>query len=123
MAASDKSQLKDVIRTSLPAVIDLSSQTVAWLIEAIFIGHLSAAALAGVGLALQIVILTFTVILTFVVGASIIINRYLGSQDSWNANHVLAQALMMGTILSVLITLSWYFGGTQIFAIIKEEEP
>ena len=123
MAASDKSQLKDVIRTSLPAVIDLSSQTVAWLIEAIFIGHLSAAALAGVGLALQIVILTFTVILTFVVGASIIINRYLGSQDSWNANHVLAQALMMGTILSLLITLSWYFGGTQIFAIIKEEEP
>ncbi len=120
---SNQSPLKDFIRTSLPAVVDLSSQTIAWLIEAIFIGHLSAAALAGVGFALQILILTFTVVLTFVVGASIIINRYLGADDRWNANHVLAQALMIGTGLAILITLIWFFGGTQLFSLIKEEEP
>ncbi len=123
MSSSSKSPLKDILRTSLPAVIDLSSQTIAWLIEAIYIGHLSAAALAGVGLALQVVILTFTVVLTFVVGASIIINNYLGAKDSWNANHVLAQALMIGTLLAFLISFLWYFGGTQIFLAIKEEEP
>lgn len=123
MPSSKKSPLKDIIKTSIPAVIDLSSQTVAWLIEAIFIGHLSAAALAGVGLALQIIILTFTIILTFVVGASIIINRYLGANDNWNANHVLGQALMIGTVLAFLISLVWYLGGTQIFAIIREDEP
>lgn len=123
MSSSKPSPLKDIIKTSVPAVIDLSSQTVAWLIEAIFIGHLASAALAGVGLALQIIILTFTVVLTFVVGASIIINRYLGANDSWNANHVLGQALMIGTILALLISAMWYFGGTQIFAIIREEEP
>ncbi len=107
----------------MPAAIDLSSQTVAWLIEAIFIGHLSAAALAGVGFALQVIILTFTVVLTFVVGASVIIVRYLGANDSWNANHVLAQALILGTILSFLIAVLWYFGGAHIFVIIKEKEP
>lgn len=117
------SSLKDVLRTSIPAVVDLSSQTVAWLIEAIFIGNLSAAALAGVGLALQIIILTFTVVLTFVVGASIIIVRYLGADDQWNANHVLAQALILGTILSFIIALVWFFGGTQIFGIIREDVP
>ncbi len=122
-SSKKKSPLKDVLRTSLPAVVDLSSQTIAWLIEAIFIGHLSAAALAGVGFALQVVILTFTVLLTFVVGASIIIVRYLGNKDTWSANHILAQALIMGTILSFFIAVIWYFGGTQIFAIIKEEEP
>lgn len=126
MSSSEKSPqspLKDILKTSFPAVIDLSSQTIAWLIEAIFIGHLSAAALAGVGLALQIIILTFTVILTFVVGASIIINRYLGANDKWNANHVFGQALMIGTLLSFLIALVWFLGGTQIFAIIREDEP
>lgn len=123
MASPRKSHLKDILKTSLPAVLDLSSQTIAWLIEAIFIGHLSAAALAGVGVALQIIILTFTIILTFVIGASVIIIRYLGADDEWNANHVMAQALMMGTLMSVLIGLLWYFGGTQIFAIIREEEP
>ncbi len=104
-------------------MVDLSSQTITWLIEAIFIGHLSAAALAGVGIALQIILLTLTVVLTFVVGASVIILRYLGAKDSWNANHVLGQALMMGTILSIIISLFWYFGGTQILTIIREEEP
>jgi len=107
----------------LPAVLDLSSQTITWLIEAIFIGHLSAAALAGVGVALQIIILTFTIILTFVIGASVIIIRYLGAGDIWNANHVLGQALMMGTVMSVLIGLIWYFGGIQIFTIIREDQP
>ena len=94
-----KSPLKDILKTSLPAVIDLSSQTITWLIEAIFIGHLSAAALAGVGISLQIVLLTFAIVLTFVMGSSIIILRYLGAKDTWNANHVLGQALMMGTVM------------------------
>ncbi|RMF55603.1 MAG: MATE family efflux transporter, partial [Calditrichaeota bacterium] len=123
LSSDRKSTLKDVLKTSFPAAIDLSSQTVAWLIEAIFIGHLNAAALAGVGFALQVIILTFTVVLTFVVGASIIIVRYLGARDTWNANHVLAQALILGTIFSFFIAFLWYFGGTQIFHIIKEDEP
>lgn len=121
--SSKKSPLNDILKTSLPAIFDLSSQTITWLIEAIFIGHLSAAALAGVGISLQIVLLTLAVLLTFVMGSSIIILRYLGAGDSWNANHVLAKALMMGTIMSIIIGLVWYFGGTQISHIIKEDEP
>ncbi|MEJ2050346.1 MAG: MATE family efflux transporter, partial [Calditrichota bacterium] len=120
---SENSALKDILKTSLPAVIDLSSQTVTWLIEAIFIGHISAAALAGVGISLQIVLLTFAVLLTFVMGASVIILRYLGANDHWNANHILGQALMIGTIMSIIIGLIWYFGGTQLMSLIKEEEP
>ena len=120
---SKQSPLKDLLKTSLPAVIDLSSQPITWLIEAIFIGHLSAAALAGVGISLQVVLLTFAILLTFVMGASIIILRYLGNEDSWNANHVLAQALMIGTILAFIIGLFWYFGATQMMYIIREEEP
>lgn len=112
-----------MLKTSLPAVIDLSSQTLAWLIEAIYIGHLGAAALAGMGFALQIILLTFTVVLTFVVGASVIIVRYLGAEDHWNANHVLAQALMIGTVLSFIIAALWYFGGSLLLTLIEEDEP
>lgn len=123
MSLSPKGTLRDVLKTSFPAVIDLSSQTIVWLIEAIFIGHLSAAALAGVGLSLQIILLTFAVVLTFVVGASIIVARYLGAGDSWNANHVLAQALMIGTFLAFLIAAIWYFGATQLLTLIDEDTP
>jgi putative MATE family efflux protein len=123
MISNKPSPLKDLLRTSVPAVVDLSAQTITWLVEAIFIGHLSAAALAGIGISLQIVLLTFAVLLTFVMGASIIILRYLGSEDFWNANHVLGQAMMIGTIISVIVGITWYFAGTQVMHIIKEEEP
>jgi len=122
-APTKRSSLGDVLRTSLPAAIDLSSQTIAWLIEAIFIGMISAAAFAGVGISLQIILLTFTVILTFVVGASVIILNYLGANDEWGANHVLAQALIIGTVLSFLISIFWYFGGSQLMMLIGEDEP
>jgi putative MATE family efflux protein len=120
MASS--SPLKDILKTSLPAVVDLSSQTIMWTIEAILIGQISAAAFAGVGMAIQIIVLFFTIILTFVVGSSVIINRYLGAKNYWEANHILGQALMIGIVISFLIGLTWYFGGTQLFKIIRENE-
>ncbi len=117
------SPLKDILKTSLPAVIDLSSQTIMWTIEAILIGKISAAAFAGVGMALQIIILFFAVVLTFIVGSSVIINRYLGAKDFWQANHILGQSLMIGILISILIGLIWFFGASLLFKIIRENEP
>ncbi len=111
---SKRKTLKEVLKTSLPAVVDLSSQTFTWLIEAIMIGHLSTAALAGVGISQQIILLTMTILLTFVVDSSIIIARYLGAGDKWNANHVLGQSMIVGVVLSIIIGLVWYFGAPLI---------
>lgn len=117
---TDKSPLKSVLKTSLPAVIDLSSQTFMWTIEAILIGKISAAAFGGVGMAVQIIVAVLTILLTFIVGSSIIINRYLGAKNSWEANHILGQALMLGIIMAVLIGFGWYFGAPFIFRLIRE---
>jgi len=121
--SSKRKTLKEVLKTSLPAVLDLSSQTFTWLIEAIMIGHLSTAALAGVGISQQVILLTFTILLTFVVGSSIITARYLGADDHWNANHVLGQSIIVGSVLSIVIALVWYYGAPLIFTLIREEEP
>ena len=120
---SKRKTLAQIFKTSLPAAIDLSSQTIAWLIEAIFIGHLSTAALAGVGIAQQIILLTFSTLLTFVMGSSIIVARYLGAGDRWNANHILGQSLIVGIFLSLVIALIWYFLAPFIFYLIREEQP
>jgi putative MATE family efflux protein len=120
---SSGSPLKDILKTSLPAVVDLSSQTLMWTAEAIMIGKISASAFAGVGMAIQIIILFFAVLLTFVVGSSVIINRHLGAKNYWEANHVLGQALMIGIVMSVMTALVWYFGATLLFKLIRESEP
>jgi len=109
-----------ILKTSLPAAVDLASQPVMWLIEAAFIGRLSAAALGGVGFALQIVIVTCTVLLTFVMGATILINRELGSDNRWTANHIVGQTVMASFLLVIPIGLLWYFGSPLIFKLINE---
>ena len=119
---SKKSHFFPILKTSLPAALDLASQPVMWLIEAVFIGRLSAAALGGVGFALQIILVTSTLLLTFVIGATILINKHLGSDDRWGANHILAQTVMGGFLLSIPIGLVWYFGSPYLFTLISERE-
>ncbi|RMD88747.1 MAG: hypothetical protein D6813_11615, partial [Calditrichaeota bacterium] len=91
-----------------------------WTIEAILIGKISAAAFGGVGLAVQVIIVVLTVLLTFIVGSSVIINRYLGAKNYWEANHILGQALILGIFMAFAIAVLWYFGATHIFKLIKE---
>ncbi len=116
------SPVTTILRTSLPAVIDLSSQTIMWTIEAILVGKLSAYAFAGVGMAIQIMLVFFAVLLTFVVGASLIINRHLGKNDTYQANHIFGQAMMIGIFMAITFGLIWYFGAIHLFKIIEEGE-
>jgi putative MATE family efflux protein len=120
VSAGQLSPLKSILKTSLPAVVDLSSQTIMWTVESILIGHLSAAAFAGVGMALQIIVAMLTLLLTFIVGASLIINRCLGAGDKYEANHIFAQTMMLGICMAILLGLFWFFGATNLFKLIKE---
>lgn len=122
---SEKPQgtLKEFLKTSLPAVVDLSSQPLVWLYEAVLISQVSIAALGGVGLAFQFIIVTLTAVLTFVIGSSLIINRHLGRGDVWAANHILGQSMMLGIGLACIIGFIWYAGAPLFFRIINESEP
>ncbi|MFQ5627403.1 MAG: MATE family efflux transporter [bacterium] len=117
----EKSPLKSILQTSLPAVFDLSSQTLMWTVEAILIGQISAAAFGGVGMAIQVIVVCMAVLLTFIVGASLIITRHLGAENRWEANHVLGQTMIIGVILALLLTVLWYFGAPQILNLIRDE--
>ncbi len=117
---SHSNPLKKILKTSIPAVIDLSSQTIYFTVEAIFIARISTAAFAGQGLAIQVIIAFLTVIITFIVGSSLIIARHIGADEQRQANHVLGQALMISVCLSFFYAAIWYFGGVHIFKLIKE---
>ncbi len=117
---SDTSPLKKILKTSLPAVIDLSASTFMWTFESILIGKLSAGAFGGHGMAVQIIVVVLTLLLTFIVGSSIIINRYLGADNFWEANHIMGQALILGIIMSIVVAILFYFGAESIFTLIRE---
>lgn len=117
---SEKAPLKTILKTSLPAVIDLSSQTILFTVEAIFIGRIGYAALAGQGMAIQLVLSFLAILITFIIGSSLIIVRHLGANENYEANHIFGQAMMMTIIMSIIFSLTWYFGGVYLFRLIKE---
>lgn len=114
------SPLKHILITSLPAVIDLASQTIMWTVEAIYIGKISGAALAGHAMAIQVLLVFFAVLLTFVVGSSLIINRHLGAKNSREANHIFGQAMMLGIFMAIIFAAIWHSGAIHLFKLIKE---
>jgi putative MATE family efflux protein len=92
-----------------PAVIDLLSTTVLIVFEGILLGRFSSAALAGGGMGLQSLFLVFTVILTFVMGASVPISRLVGAGKKDEADRLFSNAI--GSVLGIglifaLISLS-----------------
>ena len=105
---AEKSPLKTILKTSLPAVVDLSSQTIMFTIEAIFIGRIGYAALAGQGMAIQLIIAFLTVLITFIIGSSLIVTRHLGANERWEANHILGQALMISIVISFIFGLIYF---------------
>ena len=71
-------------------------------------------------MAIQVVLVFFAVLLTFVVGASLIITRHIGAEQRWEANHILGQAMMIAVVISLLFGIIWYSGAIHLFKIIKE---
>ncbi len=99
--------------------MDLSSQTIMFTIEAIFIGRISTAAFAGQGLAIQVVVSTLTILITFIVGSSLIVARHVGAEEKREANHVFGQALMISIVISFVFAIAWFFGGVHLFKLIE----
>lgn len=85
------------------------------------IGQISAAAFGGMGMAIQVIVVCMAVLLTFIVGASLIVTRHLGAGNRWEANHILGQTMIIGVILAILLSLLWYFGAPQILNLIRDE--
>ncbi len=125
-----KSNLKPILKTSVPIVVDLGAQIIMWTVETILVGHIAAAsmarfypglgatgvdALTAVGNVVQIILFTCTILLIFVFGATITINKLLGEGKKEDANHFLGQTLFTALFAAVAISLVWYFFSPFIF--------
>jgi putative MATE family efflux protein len=127
-----------ILKTSIPILVDLAAQIVMWTIEINFMGHIAASSLAriypgvaakgvdaltAVGDVIHIIVLTCTALLIFVFGATIIINKLIGSGQRHEANHFLGQALFTTMFTAVGISLAWYICAPFIFEVLLGASP
>ncbi len=109
-----------------------------WTVEPMLVGHLALStmhkfypglgasgvdALTALGNVVQIILFTCTILLTFVFGATIIINKWLGAGRKEHANHFLGQTLFTSMFPAIGISLIWYFSAPFIFSTILGASP
>lgn len=130
------SGLGQVLKTSVPIIVDLASQILMWTIEATLVGRIprrmlaefgaeatGSDALTAVGNVVQIIIFTFTIFLTFIIGATLSVNRFIGAGKRRAANHFFSQAVFAAAILSFFVAAGWFLLADEIFHYVLGATP
>jgi putative MATE family efflux protein len=133
-----KSGIGSILKTSVPIVVDLAAQFLMWTVEVTLVARIAAEtmerfypglgargvdALTAVGSIVQIILWTFTVLLIFIFGATIIINKLVGEGKRDEANHFLGHSLFTTIFPAVGIALIWYALAPFIFKTILGTTP
>jgi putative MATE family efflux protein len=125
-----KTNIGSILKTSVPIVVDLAAQVIMWAIEMTLVSRISVGvmsrfypgagargldAVTAVGNVGSIVMWTFTVLLIFIFGTTIIINKLIGEGKKSEADHFLGQALFTTVIPAIAIAVLWNVFAPFIF--------
>ncbi|WP_297506102.1 MATE family efflux transporter [Thermococcus sp.] len=94
-----------------PAIVANISQTLLNLVDTLMVGHVSALAIASVGLGGQVSWFMFPIMMTVSVGTLALVARFVGAKDFPGAELVLEQSLYLAFLLGIPVMLfGWFFG-------------
>jgi putative MATE family efflux protein len=94
-----------VLTLAWPSVLEQSLVTLIGLVDAYIVGHLGAAAIAGVGLGGQVLNLTAALFGAVGVGATALIARSIGAREPEEANQLARQALLLSFVIGLAAAL------------------
>jgi len=104
-----------------PMTVSSSLMTLGPFIDAIWIGRLGSAPMAGVMMSGTIVMLINSLIFGFFTGLQAVIARSVGAGDNARANHASQQAFVVGAALSLLLAAVGMFFAEPILGLWKLE--
>ena len=94
-----------------PAIIANISQTLLNLVDTLMVGHVSALAIAAVGLGGQVSWFMFPIMMSVSVGTLALVARFVGAKDFSGAELVLEQSIYLAFLLGIPVFLfGWFFG-------------
>lgn len=106
--AETQSLRRRVLGLAAPVIGENLLQTLLGIVDTILVAGLGAAALAGVGAALQVVFVLTAALTALSVGASVLVAQAFGAGDKAAAGRVARQALIWSVVVSVPIALAGF---------------
>ncbi|ASJ02805.1 MATE family efflux transporter [Thermococcus profundus] len=94
-----------------PAIMGNISQTLLNLVDMLMVGHVSALAVASVGLGGQVSWFMMPIMMAVSIGTLALVARFVGAKDFDSAERVLEQSLYLSLLLGIPVLLfGWFFG-------------
>ena len=103
---------------ALPIMIGMSIQTIYMLVDMMFVGRVSARALAALAFNMPVVFLGIGVIFGLGSGVTAVIARYIGAEDKRGADSAAEHGVVLGLVLSSVFTGCAYIWGRQLLGIL-----
>jgi putative MATE family efflux protein len=97
--------VRNLLLLSWPMVLMETLFVVSQVVDMIWVGKLGTSAIAAMGVAFIIVMLIMSLDFGLIMGARAMVARYVGAGDVRMANHIAAQALILGTSWGLLMTV------------------
>ncbi|MFO7618806.1 MAG: MATE family efflux transporter [Thermoplasmata archaeon] len=113
------SRRREIIAFTWPVIITNLMQSLTVTIDTLMLGNIGGEigrdSIAGQGLGSQVVFLTHALMMAVSAGTIALVARYTGAQQKARAERVMEQSIIIGIILSVILTLlGWFFGGYAV---------
>ncbi len=112
---------KRVLQLAWPAILEMVLHTAVWMFDTAMVGRLSAEALSAVGLGGQLAFSVTFVFAAIGVGTSAMVARYIGAGQQKKADLVLAQSLILSTIIGILLAALYMSGGEAFFSAVMRD--
>lgn len=115
MITLDRAKHKKILAISLPAAFNSLLDMLQVITDLIMVGIISAVAVASVGLGLQTLMFIFSILTMLQVGTNALISRFYGAKRMKQGSLALATLLSFALLLSLPLTLFWYFGSNAFY--------
>jgi len=117
-ALDDQHLLRSVNAVALPIIAENLFQTLLGIVDMIMVGRLGAAAIAGVGTALQIIFIVLGALSAVTIGTTVLVARSVGARQRAEADRTVKQSLVLGVALAAAIGLLGHLFAHPIIALL-----
>ncbi|MFH1403064.1 MAG: MATE family efflux transporter [Candidatus Altiarchaeota archaeon] len=118
---TEGSVLKTIVSVSLPMVVAFTLQSTFNIVDAYFVGKLSASALAAVSISFPIVFLIISLSTGLGVGSTSLIARIVGEKNLEKAGQVAEHAFLLAVALSIIFTFVGVISAGPLFDLMGVE--
>jgi putative MATE family efflux protein len=108
-----------IVLLAIPMILELSLESVFAVVDMFFVGKLGSHAIQTVGLTESVITILYTVAIGLSTGATAMVARRIGEKNPEGAAHAGAQAIILGAVVTIIISITGVVFAKDILRVMK----